>query len=142
MASWRNEGFEYLCPCGWKSWSANLDHLMAAVVDHVALCSNCQKASLRMLRHDLETPSSTEVDSRSIDAAKGPQISDDPVNSPGHYKWLPVEAIEITEHFSFTLGNALKYILRADHKGKPIEDLKKARWYLDREIRRRESGAA
>lgn len=64
-------------------------------------------------------------------------IEPDPVNSPGHYRWLPVEAIEITELFNFNLGNALKYIIRADHKGKPIEDLKKARWYLDREIQRR-----
>ena len=61
----------------------------------------------------------------------------DPVNHPDHYKWLPVEAIEITEHFNFTLGNALKYILRADHKGNPIQDLRKAAWYLDREITRR-----
>lgn len=63
----------------------------------------------------------------------------DPVSSPEHYRWLPVETIEITEHFSFTLGNVLKYVMRADHKGKPLEDLKKARWYLDREIARRES---
>lgn len=61
----------------------------------------------------------------------------DPVNHPDHYKWLPVEAIEITEHFNFCLGNALKYVMRADRKGKPIEDLKKAVWYLQREIDRR-----
>jgi len=65
----------------------------------------------------------------------------DSVNHPDHYKWLPVEAIEITEHFNFTLGNALKYIIRADHKGKPIEDLEKARWYLDREIQRRKKSS-
>jgi hypothetical protein len=64
-------------------------------------------------------------------------LEDDAVNHPGHYTWLPVEAIEITELFNFNLGNALKYILRADHKGRPIEDLQKARWYLDREITRR-----
>lgn len=62
----------------------------------------------------------------------------DPVNSPEHYRWLPVEVIEITEKFSFTLGNVLKYVMRADHKGRPLEDLKKARWYLDREIAHRE----
>lgn len=58
----------------------------------------------------------------------------DPVSSPEHYRWLPVEVIEITEHFNFRMGNALKYIMRADHKGKPVEDLKKAVWYLQREI--------
>lgn len=62
----------------------------------------------------------------------------DPVNSPEHYRWLPVEAIEITEHFNFCMGNALKYIIRADHKGKPIEDLKKSLYYIEREIANRE----
>ena len=61
----------------------------------------------------------------------------DKVNHPPHYTHLPVEAIEITEHFNFCMGNALKYIIRADHKGKPIEDLRKAVWYLNREIERR-----
>lgn len=62
----------------------------------------------------------------------------DPVNHPDHYRWLPVEAIEITELFGFRLGNTLKYILRADHKGQPLQDLKKALWYLEREISARE----
>jgi hypothetical protein len=39
---------------------------------------------------------------------------------------------------SFNIGNVIKYVWRADEKGMPIEDLKKARWYLDREIQRRE----
>lgn len=64
----------------------------------------------------------------------------DQVNSPSHYTWLNgIEVIDITENLSFTLGNVVKYVLRADHKGKPIEDLKKAAWYLDREIQRREA---
>ena len=61
----------------------------------------------------------------------------DHVNSPSHYQWLPVEAIEITELFNFNMGNALKYIIRADHKGNPLEDLRKAAWYIEREIARR-----
>lgn len=62
----------------------------------------------------------------------------DVVEMPSHYTQLPVECIDVTEHFNFTLGNAIKYIWRADHKGNPLEDLKKARWYIDREIARRE----
>jgi hypothetical protein len=64
----------------------------------------------------------------------------DMVNEPPHYRWLPmgIEAIDITELFNFNLGNALKYILRSKHKGREIEDLKKARWYIDREIKRME----
>jgi hypothetical protein len=62
----------------------------------------------------------------------------DLVNLPPHYRILPVECIDVTEHFNFCLGNAIKYIWRADHKGKPVEDLKKAAWYINREIERRE----
>lgn len=65
----------------------------------------------------------------------------DPVNQPDHYTWLPngIEAIDITEHFNFNRGNALKYIMRAGRKGNEaneLEDLQKAAWYLSREIRR------
>lgn len=61
------------------------------------------------------------------------------VNHPKHYVTHPsgIECIEVTEHFNFNLGNAIKYIWRADQKGKPIEDLEKAIWYINREIRRR-----
>jgi len=58
----------------------------------------------------------------------------DPVHNPVHYKQFPVEVIEITEHLNFCLGNVVKYVCRADFKGNKLEDLKKARWYLDREI--------
>jgi hypothetical protein len=61
----------------------------------------------------------------------------DPIH-PDHYQWHPsgVEAIEITEHFGFCLGNSIKYIWRAGRKGDALEDLKKARYYIDREISR------
>jgi len=63
----------------------------------------------------------------------------DNVNHPKHYTSHPsgIEAIQITEHMNFCLGNAIKYILRCDLKHDAIEDLEKARWYLDREIARR-----
>jgi len=62
----------------------------------------------------------------------------DSVNNPKHYTSHPsgVECIQITEHMNFNLGNATKYIWRASLKGKEIEDLRKARWYIDREIAR------
>ena len=64
----------------------------------------------------------------------------DPVYNPPHYNSHPsgVSPIVLTEHMSFCLGNVLKYCLRAEYKGNQIEDLKKARWYLDREIARLE----
>ena len=62
----------------------------------------------------------------------------DSVNHPKHYTSHPsgVECIEITEHMTFNLVNAVKYIWRADLKGKQIEDLEKAVWYINREIQR------
>lgn len=61
------------------------------------------------------------------------------VNHPPHYQKSWGEVIDITETLNFNLGNAVKYILRADDKGKPMEDLAKAKWYLTREIKRRET---
>lgn len=65
----------------------------------------------------------------------------DVVNHPPHYTSHPsgIECITVTEHMGFNLGNVIKYLWRAEDKGSPIEDLKKARWYLDREIARREA---
>ena len=62
----------------------------------------------------------------------------DIVNKPKHYTSHPsgVECIQITEHMGFVLGNALKYIWRADLKN-GIEDLKKAQWYIARELENR-----
>lgn len=68
------------------------------------------------------------------------RVTEDAVNHPSHYKHLPVEAIEITENFNFCIGNAIKYLIRCDHKGNAIQDLKKAAWYVQREITRRENG--
>ena len=72
---------------------------------------------------------------------------DDKVNHPSHYTWLKdlcgVEVIDITRHMDFNLGNSIKYILRSGHKKeegytdkqKTIEDLKKAIWYIEDEIK-------
>lgn len=64
----------------------------------------------------------------------------DSVNHPAHYTGHAsgVECIQITEHMGFCLGNAVKYIWRADLKGNSIEDLEKAKWYISREIERRQ----
>jgi len=63
----------------------------------------------------------------------------DPVNHPSHYTAHPsgIEAIDVTEHFNFCVGNAIKYLWRADLKADAIEDLRKAAWYVNREIERR-----
>ena len=65
----------------------------------------------------------------------------DPVSHPSHYAegWSNgAEIIDITENLNFNRGNAVKYIARAGRKDplKTVEDLKKARWYIDRELKR------
>lgn len=60
----------------------------------------------------------------------------DNVRSPKHYTNGKFEVIDVIEDWdlNFRLANAVKYIARHKHKGKPLEDLKKAQWYLEREI--------
>jgi hypothetical protein len=64
--------------------------------------------------------------------------TNDPVSHPAHYTQYPVEVIELTEHMNFCRGNAVKYIARAGAKNTntEVEDLRKAVWYLEREIAR------
>ena len=68
------------------------------------------------------------------------EVAKDMVGAPPHYRSHPsgIECIEVTRHMGFNLGNAIKYIWRADLKHDAIEDLKKAVWYLQDEIQKRE----
>jgi len=67
----------------------------------------------------------------------------DMVNHPPHYTQHPsgVECIQITEHMNFCIGNAVKYLWRADlkHGDGGLEDLEKAKWYVEKEIARRQA---
>ena len=60
----------------------------------------------------------------------------DTVNHPPHYKAGGIETIDFIEakSLNYNLGNVVKYITRADHKGSKLEDLKKSQWYLNREV--------
>ena len=60
----------------------------------------------------------------------------DVVNHPPHYKVGGIEVIDFIESkgLTYNLGNVVKYVSRADHKGNKLEDLKKAQWYLNREV--------
>jgi len=63
------------------------------------------------------------------------------VDHPAHYNVGKIEAITVIEDWNlgFNLGNCVKYVARADHKGNAIEDLEKALWYLQRELARRKA---
>ena len=60
----------------------------------------------------------------------------DTVNHPAHYKIGGIETIDFIEakNLGYNLGNVVKYITRADHKGNKLEDLRKSQWYLTRAI--------
>ena len=66
-------------------------------------------------------------------------LEEDTIN-PSHYRKHPsgIECIEVTRHMNFNVGNAIKYLWRYMDKGDPIENLKKAQWYISDEIARLE----
>ena len=63
-------------------------------------------------------------------------VAPDPVNHPKHYTAGGIETIDFIEakKLGYNLGNVVKYITRSDYKGNKLEDLRKAQWYLSREI--------
>jgi hypothetical protein len=68
-------------------------------------------------------------------------MKNDPVNRPQHYTFGSIEVIDALEAWAlpFHEANVVKYVARARHKGNELEDLRKARWYLDRIIRNLEA---
>lgn len=68
-------------------------------------------------------------------------MSEDKINHPSHYTFGKYEVIDYIEDkgFGFHLGNVIKYVSRAGRKEDELEDLKKAKWYLDRKISLMES---
>lgn len=88
-------------------------------------------------RGSCRAPSSAPYGTRGCICLEGAEA----INHPAHYGGdTTYEAIKVIEAWKlgFCLGNTVKYIRRADSKGAALEDLKKARWYLDREIKKRE----
>lgn len=102
-------------PCSYCGWSPPRD---------VIITEKAEEARQRVTEQaDLSSPSEA-------------------VDHPAHYggEDNPYEVIKVIEAWglSFNLGNTVKYIGRHDSKDDPLQDLKKARWYLDREIARME----
>ena len=79
-----------------------------------------------------------EAPERMIEVSYLPKVSATPdsVNNPAHYTAGGIETIDFIEakKLNYNLGNVVKYLTRADHKGNKLEDLRKAQWYLTREI--------
>ncbi len=105
-----------------------------------ATCDGCRLANDDNFHCDFSSMTDDEI-SRAYDVIYSSQSeikTSDPVNSPSHYSDGKIEPIEFIEdkNLGFCLGNAVKYIARAGKKDptKEVEDLKKARWYIDRRI--------
>ena len=88
-----------------------------------------------------DTMQKLKITQKTVLADEHRAAGNDPVNHPSHYTDGRIEVIDFIEDkgLNFHLGNAVKYIARARKKDpdKAVEDLEKARWYLDREISRR-----
>jgi len=104
----------------------------------------CTKALVYQIHRKMRAESDKKVEAAYVEKVGGNPIpnflqhKDDPIN-PDHYKRNGIEAVDVIEAFdlNYRLGNVIKYVLR--HVGKNgLEDLKKARWYLDREISKHE----
>lgn len=80
-------------------------------------------------------PVEQTIEESEVKAIKLPK-QEDVINHPSHYTRGKIEVIDFIEdqQLPYHLGNVIKYIARAGHKGDKLEDLKKARWYLDRYI--------
>lgn len=91
---------------------------------------------------DFREPTQEQQERLQQCASNSSETAANAVDHPKHYNSHPsgVEAIDIVEHFNFNVGNAIKYLWRCGLKGDEIEDLKKAAWYVNREIERRLSG--
>lgn len=86
----------------------------------------------------IEVPKKKEEIAQSIEKSevKTAELKEDVINHPSHYTRGKIEVIDFIEdqQLPYHLGNVIKYVARAGYKGDKLEDLKKARWYLDRYI--------
>lgn len=157
LTAWEQERATLLEEQGWMSGQVRWlkDQLLAAerkaagLEQEVDRLQECKVATLEHTTSPGEGPSILETALRNVRPL--PTVSEamftgflaaDQVNQPRHYTSHPsgIECIQITEHMGFTLGNAVKYIWRADLKEDAIQDLHKAQWYINRELQKRSQG--
>lgn len=127
------------------------DVKFASVGDHLILMTDnstvVNTSGEQKVHHYPEIVGDSEYFTQTFETpASKIERGEDKVNHPDHYTWLRekcgIEVIDITRHLDFDTGNAVKYLLRAGHKGeegmtdveKTIEDLQKAVWYINDKI--------
>ena len=115
---WESEGI-VLC----EYCNAKISNAEVFVCDYKIVCKSC------FVDYTSFGDDVTDIDVGKVDE----------VNNPKHYKQLPIECKDVIKYFDACRGQAIKYIWRCEHKGKPIQDLKKAIFWLNEKIKMYES---
>ena len=107
-------------------------------------CANCLNSYVDLDSFDIDCDEREHCTGQfyePIAVDKKEVVNKEMVNHPSHYNMGKYEAIDVIEgwQLNFNLGNTVKYISRAGHKDDIVQDLKKALWYLEREIKRIEN---
>jgi len=102
-----------------------------------AMPPRLRRRAIDVLHSNGDAPQREDDQAMSGEEAIGASPPEDPIN-PSHYRRHPsgIECIEVARHLNFNVGNAIKYLWRYQDKGDPVNNLKKAQWYIDDEIRR------
>ena len=103
------------------------------------ICTECPFENIQGSCQEL-TPNENIIRANKYINKTNETIPSDNVNNPTHYNTGTIEVITVIEDWklNFNLGNAIKYIGRCEHKNNKIEDIKKAIWYLERELKNNE----
>ena len=125
------EGKQYECLMPYEEWKELLDSNLVKVINDIGDIMYVGKWRFELV-DKLSEP--LEAKQEVIKELFEP----DPVNHPSHYTQGKYEVIDVIEDWNlgFNLGNAIKYIGRAGHKDDIVQDLEKAKWYIEREIQR------
>lgn len=114
-----------------------------AIHEKTLTCERCGDRIDRLTSPVYESKSTGHLFHRGCagEAMHADSLAPNAINAPAHYTSGGIETIDFIEakNLNFRLGNVIKYITRADLKGSPVDDLKKAAWYLQREISVREA---
>ena len=110
-------------------------------IDAIVKKVGCSKTLVKQIYKKMRVESDKKVETAYAEKVGGNPIPDflqhksDPIN-PDHYKRNGIEIIDVIEAYclNYRLGNVVKYVTRSSFKDDVLQDLKKARWYLDREI--------
>lgn len=125
------EGKEYECLTSYEEWEKLLGINLVTVINDIDEVMDVGKWRFEELDKSSEPLEAKQEVIKEL-------FEPDAVNHPSHYTQGKYEVIDVIEDWNlgFNLGNAIKYIGRAGHKDDIVQDLEKAKWYIEREIKR------